>query len=67
MTPLRELRTERGLSQEALAEATGCHVNHISFLERGVHSPTLVLLFYVARALSIAPSELVRRVEVRAQ
>ena len=64
---LRQLRTERQLSQEALALAAGCHVNHISFLERGLRSPNLVVVFDLATALGLAPSELVARVEKRLQ
>jgi len=60
---LRELRLEHGLSQEALADAAGCHVNHVSFLERGLRSPNLLVVFDLAAALGITPSELIARVE----
>jgi transcriptional regulator with XRE-family HTH domain len=62
---LRELRQERRLTQEALAEASDCHVNHVSFLERGINSPTLMLVFHLAAALGLPPAELVIRVEKR--
>lgn len=62
---LREIRRERALSQEALAEASAVSVNHISLMERGLTTPTVLLLFQVAKALQISPTEIVRRVEVR--
>ena len=34
-------------------EAAGCHVNHVSFLERGIRTPTLLLVFRLADALNI--------------
>ena len=60
---LRELRREREWSQEALADASGYHVNHIGFLERGIRSPTLIAVFQLAAALDISPLEVVRRVQ----
>ena len=62
---LRELRRERGLSQEALALAAECHLNHVSFLERGLNSPTLPLTFRLAGALGVTAVELVQRVEAQ--
>ena len=62
---LRELRRERGLRQEALAEASTCHVNYVSFLERGINSPTLMVVFQLAAALNVSPAELVARVDER--
>jgi len=60
---LRELRRDRQLTQEQLAEVSGCHRAHVSFLERGLKSPTLNMVFQLAAALGVAPSELVQRVE----
>ena len=60
---LRELRTERGLSQEALSLACGRHRTYVSLLERGHNSPSLTTVWMLAGALDVAPSELVRRVE----
>ena len=62
---LQELRRERGLTQEGLAERSGCHRAHVSFLERGLKSPTLNMLFQLAAALEVSPTELVSRVEAR--
>ena len=60
---LKQLRRERQLTQEQLAEASGCHRAHVSFLERGLKSPTLHMLFQLAAALEISPTEIVSRVE----
>lgn len=62
---LRELRTERRLTQEALADRSRISRPHVSRLESGRYSPSLTLLFQVAEGLSIAPEELVRRVRER--
>lgn len=60
---LRQLRRERGLSQEQLAEASACHRTYISFLERGLRSPTLASLLQLSAALNVPAAELVRQVE----
>ena len=60
---LKELRAERGLSQEALADACDCHRTYISLLERAKHSPSLGVLFNLAEALGTDPSEMLCRIE----
>ena len=62
---LREARRERGLSQEALAAESSVERNYISLLELGRNSVSLRVLFQLAAALQIPPSELVRRAEIR--
>jgi transcriptional regulator with XRE-family HTH domain len=62
---LKELRTKRGLSQEALAHACDRHRTYISLLERAKHSPSLGVLFNLADALGTRPSEILRRVEAK--
>jgi transcriptional regulator with XRE-family HTH domain len=61
---LRSLREERSLSQEALAERAGIHRTYVSLLERGLKAPTLIVLIDIAVALDVAPSRIVRMVEV---
>ena len=61
---LQSLRRERGLSQEQLGFEAGLHRTYISLLERGRYSPSLSALFRLALALSVSPTELVRRVEI---
>jgi transcriptional regulator with XRE-family HTH domain len=60
---LRQLRRERGLSQEDLAFESGYHRTYISLLERGKKSPSLKTLFQLANALNIQPSEIIDRIQ----
>jgi transcriptional regulator with XRE-family HTH domain len=62
-TVLAELRHAHGLSQQALAEASGYTSNYISLLECGDRTPTLTALLRLARPLHTSATELVRRVE----
>jgi len=55
---LRELRTERGLTQEQLAEAAGVDRNYIGQIERGERNVALVNIVRIAGALSIKPGDL---------
>ncbi|PBQ33899.1 transcriptional regulator [Sphingobacteriaceae bacterium] len=60
---LRELRTEKGFSQEHLAELSGLDRTYVSLLERGLRQPTLSTLFSLANALEVAPSKIVQLIE----
>ncbi len=64
---LRELRTERGLSQEELGFESNYHRTYISQLERGQKNPSLKAIFRLARVLGIRPSEMIRRIESRVE
>ncbi len=61
---LKGLREERKISQEKLAEYTDLDRTYISLLERSLRQPTLPVVFKIAAALKITPSELVRKVEL---
>jgi transcriptional regulator with XRE-family HTH domain len=63
---LRELRTERGLSQNALADLCGSNHPFISELERGVKVPSLTMILRLAEALECRPSELIKIFDRRA-
>jgi transcriptional regulator with XRE-family HTH domain len=60
---LRELRRERGLSQEQLSFESGYNRTYIGLLERGLRTPSLKTIFKLASALNLRPSQLVQRVE----
>lgn len=60
---LRELRTKKGISQEALAHECGRQCTYISLLELGKHSPSLDILFLLADALGTSVTDIVRRIE----
>ncbi len=62
---LRELRLERGLTQDQLAELADTERSHISSLERAEKGPSLATILTLARALSISAAELMGSVEKR--
>ena len=62
---LRELRKDRGLSQEALAHEAGMERNYISLLELGKNSASVKMIFKLAPALNTTVSELMTLVEER--
>jgi transcriptional regulator with XRE-family HTH domain len=55
---LRELRKERGLTQEELAESADLSGNYISDLELGLKVPSLTILVRLSKALDIATADL---------
>ena len=60
---LRQLRREKGLSQETLALEAGLDRTYISMLERGIRQPSLSSLFAIASALRVRPSRIVKLTE----
>lgn len=56
---LARLRKERGLTQKALAEASGVHATQIQRYESGAYQPTLDALRRLARALAVSADRLV--------
>jgi transcriptional regulator with XRE-family HTH domain len=62
---VRRLRTERGLSQEELAEAAGVHRTYIGMLERGEKNVTIYNIEWIARALDVPPPDLLSKEERR--
>ena len=62
---LRDIRKERGLTQEALAFESGYHPTYIGQLERGQKSPSLRTIIVLAATLDTVGSEMLRRIEAR--
>ncbi|MBD1928113.1 helix-turn-helix domain-containing protein [Trichocoleus sp. FACHB-90] len=51
---IRDLRTEKDITQEQLAELIGKTTEHVSFLERGERSPSFEVILDLADALSVS-------------
>ena len=62
-TLVRQLRSERGLSQERLAELSGLHRNYIGAIERAERTPSIVSADRLARALGTSLTEMFTKLE----
>jgi transcriptional regulator with XRE-family HTH domain len=62
---LRQYRIQRGWSQSTLSMKSRVDRTYISQIECGIHSPTITVLCRLSRALQVAPSALVNRLERR--
>ena len=60
---VRRRRTERGISQESLANLAGLHRTYISMLERGIRNPSLTVILQLADALEVKASSLMADLE----
>lgn len=58
---IRQLREERGMTQEALAREAGVTVGHMSMIERGHSNPTWATVKAIAAALGAAMPTLAQR------
>ncbi|MGQ0801820.1 MAG: helix-turn-helix domain-containing protein [Pseudomarimonas sp.] len=56
---LSALRKQRTMTQQALADAVGCHVTMVRRYEAGETQPTLEVIRNMARALSVSADALV--------
>jgi transcriptional regulator with XRE-family HTH domain len=55
---IREVRTERQISQDELGLRTGIHRNYIGGIERGERNPSVTSIAQLAEALDITLAEL---------
>lgn len=55
---LRELRDERGLTQEELAERSGVQAGEISRIEAGKRDPRVSTVLRLAKGLRVSPGRL---------
>jgi len=57
---LRELRMERGISQEKLAELAGLHRNYVGHLERGEKTASLDVIVRLSASFDTSVTELLK-------
>ncbi len=55
---VRQLRLDRGVTQEEVAHRAGIHVTYLSGIERGVRNPSLTSIYALAAALEVPVSQL---------
>lgn len=60
---VRQIRKEKGLSQEALADLAGIDRSYMGHIERGDQNITLTKIFQIAKALEIPICQLFDGVE----
>jgi transcriptional regulator with XRE-family HTH domain len=56
---VRQLRQDRGLTQEQLAFEAQLDLTYVGGIERGRRNPSLLVLARLASALGVMPAELV--------
>lgn len=54
---LRELRLEKGVTQESLAYSTDLHLSQIGRIERGEIGASISFVFLFAKTLGVEPRE----------
>jgi transcriptional regulator with XRE-family HTH domain len=61
---IQDARSEKGLSQEGLANESGVDRIYLGGIERGEHNITVINLLRILRSLGISMSELARRAKI---
>ena len=61
---IRQLREDRGMSQEDLADAANLHRTHVSLIERGGRSVRIDTIERLAIALRVQPAELMPKIKL---
>jgi transcriptional regulator with XRE-family HTH domain len=62
---VRELRKQKGLSQEDLSFKADLHRTYIGMIERAEKNITLLNIEKIAVALDVEPHELLKKLEVK--
>lgn len=60
---IARIRTEKGLSQDALAERADLDRTYVSGIERGVRNPGIKTVLGIARALGVNVADLCKGVD----
>lgn len=60
---IRDLRKEKGISQDVLSGFAGIARTHLTMIENGTKQANFETLWKIALAIDIRPSELVARIE----
>ncbi len=64
---IRQLREQKGISQEGLAAICSLHRTYIGLIERGERNLSISTVEVIAQGLGVAPSELFAGIEASAQ
>ena len=64
---VRDLRKEKGLTQEQLAECSGLDSTYISGIERGVRNPSFKSLVSLASGFGVSVSEVCSKIKTPAR
>lgn len=60
---VRQLRLEKGMSQERVAELAGMHRNYLGAVERAERTPSIVAADKIARALGTTLADVFAEME----
>jgi transcriptional regulator with XRE-family HTH domain len=57
---IKQLRQEKGLTQEQFAQKCGLHKNYIGMIERGERNPSLINIEVIAKGLELTIAKLMK-------
>jgi len=57
---IRDIRKQRGMSQEELADKSNLHRTYVGGIERGERNVSLINILRLAHALNVLPADLLR-------
>ena len=61
---IRQIRVQKGMSQELLSGLAGIARSHLAMIETGKKQPNLETIWKIALALKLRPSELITKIEL---